>query len=195
MDVSAKQIAATAGEEGIVLKAYKDGVIGGVQKYTIGVGHQIQPNESYLLTGTITRAKALALFKSDSKNVVDFINANTRNRRPNQNQFDAFFDYGYNCGLGGLQTSVLKLWNAGASYAEVAEAIRTTRRTSAGVYLKVLEDRRAAEAAKFVTPYIGGLVSLLLIGAYAYLYWCTSHLDGLVKSVKDTTDDVVHMFV
>jgi lysozyme len=175
MDVSAAQLSRTASNEGFVATAYKDGFVSGVQSYSIGFGHQIQPNEQSLRSGSITREKGLALLKQDSKNVVDFINSHSK-KTLNQNQFDAFFDYGYNAGVGALQSEILTLWNSGASAATVANAIKTTRtkyHNTAGEFVvnQTLVSRRSSEAANFLVGYTASIGVFLFIGIALALYY------------------------
>jgi lysozyme len=176
MNVSSAQLNKTAGNEGFVAKAYKDGFVGGIQSYSIGYGHQIQPNEQNLRTATLTKAQGLALLQKDSKNVVDYINAHNK-RTLNQGQFDAFFDYGYNAGVGALQDNILSLWNSGATVQAVANALQTTRTKSHNtsgvlVELSVLVKRRTQEAETFVnghkTVSVFFIIFLLLGLIYYY---------------------------
>jgi GH24 family phage-related lysozyme (muramidase) len=176
MNVSTSQLNTTAVNEGFVAHAYKDGFVGGNQMHSIGFGHQIQPGENYLLTATITRDQALKLLQNDSKNVVDYINLHTQGRLPNQGQFDAFFDYGYNAGVGALQANILTPWNSGASTASIADAIKTTRTkyhdTSGNLVVNsTLVSRRAQEASIFLNGHTGVSTLLILFIAICVAYY------------------------
>jgi lysozyme len=101
MNVSNEQLQRTAAHEGFVATAYKDGSASGVQKYSIGYGHQIQANESSLYTESITKEKGLSLLNGDMQNVVRYVNQNSK-KSLNQGQADSLFDFGFNCGVGAL---------------------------------------------------------------------------------------------
>jgi lysozyme len=92
-------------EEGLALKAYPDGKdANGRQLYSIGYGHQIKPNESNLLTGTITTAKANDLLKND----VGVLRAELKRliKVPiNKNQELAIISFRYNIGPGAFEKS------------------------------------------------------------------------------------------
>lgn len=88
-----------AQQEGFSNKAYKDGFIGSVQKYSIGFGHQIQSHEGDLRTRTITRNEGLKLLANDIKTVENVLN---KNGVFSQHEFDALCSFGFNCGVGAL---------------------------------------------------------------------------------------------
>jgi GH24 family phage-related lysozyme (muramidase) len=100
--VSQDQISQTEGFEGFRATAYLDGTsASGTQLYSIGYGHQIQPGESSLLTGSITTDQAEQMLMSDMQSVVNYIN-NSGVQLTTQGQMDALSDFGYNEGLTAL---------------------------------------------------------------------------------------------
>lgn len=102
--VSQDQLAQTEALEGFRSTAYKDGSNGGVQLYSIGYGHQIQPGEQSLLTGSISQAQAQQMLLNDMQTVVDTIN--NSGDQFTQGQFDALADLGYNAGTGATQAAI-----------------------------------------------------------------------------------------
>lgn len=104
-------------EEGLMLKPYLDPPHNSKGLYSIGYGHQIQPNEHALMAG-ITKQKALDLFYNDvamrERNLTALI------KRPmNQGQFDGILDFDYNEG-DGAAAKVIQTWNETGSPALVA---------------------------------------------------------------------------
>lgn len=85
----------------------------GNQLYSIGYGHQIQPNEQELFYTTITPEKALELFKKDVDSIIK--NMNSLIKVPlNKNQQLALFSLRYNIGPDAFEkSSVLRLLNEG----------------------------------------------------------------------------------
>ena len=127
--------------EGFRAKAYKDGHDShGNQLWSIGYGHQIQPNEKYLLTATITIADADKLFAGDMKWRVADINRNLK-RAVSQNQFDAFFNQHYNYPKGAL--AVINAWNNNNT------AVDTSAVFKKYVYSDGKIDDRLVERAKY----------------------------------------------
>ena len=64
-------------EEGLNLTAKRDGSTkDGKQLFTIGIGHQIQPGEEYLLSKTITEDEAIDLYIEDIKKILDDMKKN-----------------------------------------------------------------------------------------------------------------------
>lgn len=156
--------------------AYADGASGsGVQFYSIGYGHQIQPTEQALKRSTITKAQALDLFKKDNSAVIQTLNS--AKRKLNQNQYDALFDFGFNCGTGALAKAIV-IWNDTGSNKAVTDYmvqfIRSTKIVN-GVPTKVvndaLVDRRKDNVALFNKPYVASALSIgaVIIGAAALL--------------------------
>lgn len=151
MVTSSAQILKTLATEAFRANAYKDGFVNGVQMYSIGYGHQIQSNEGYLLTTAITKDKALALFRVDAHPIEDQIN---KTADPcNQNQFDAFWDFGFNCGVGAL-AKVIDTWNEDNDPAATVAHMALYNKSRVNGVLQVnsgLVDRREDEAATFLT--------------------------------------------
>jgi lysozyme len=134
------------GREAIKYKAYKDG-----PGFAIGLGHFIKPNESYLLTKTITQDEVLALFNEDIKWVLEAIRLNVK-KPINKNQKLALMSLVYNIGPIGFKSSeLLKKLNEG-NYAAAAGLFPITRITSQGVYSQGLVNRRKLEQALFLKP-------------------------------------------
>jgi hypothetical protein len=64
-------------EEGLNLTAKRDGSTkDGKPLYTIGIGHQIQAGEEYLLSKTITEDEAIDLYIEDIKKILDDMKKN-----------------------------------------------------------------------------------------------------------------------
>lgn len=94
--------------EGLRLTPYWDG-----KASSIGYGHQIKPDEQYLMNG-ITEEKADQLFEQDIKIFSNAVNANV-SANISQSQFDALVDFAYNMGIGAFSGStLLRLINQGA---------------------------------------------------------------------------------
>lgn len=119
--VSDNQLQQTESFEGFSPSAYPDGSNNGVQSYSIGYGHQIGPNESYLLTGSITQAAAQQLLLNDMQNVVNTINNNGITLT--SGQFDALSDFGYNAGVSPLN-NVLSVFNSSGADAAQAQMLK-----------------------------------------------------------------------
>lgn len=122
--VSDDQVQQTADLESFSATAYPDGSNNGTQLYSIGYGHQIQSNEQYLLTATITTTQALQLLSADLQTVGNAINASgVSNLTPGQ--YDALTDFGYNAGIGALNLVLTNFQNNGpaAAAAEMAQYI------------------------------------------------------------------------
>lgn len=95
------------GTRGPSLKAFPDGKDKkGNQLYSIGYGHQIQPNESNLLRETITQNKALELFEKDIKNIRNELNRVVKVPL-NKNQQLAILSLRYNIGADAFGKSTL----------------------------------------------------------------------------------------
>lgn len=154
MKTSQKAVDKLKGVEQFSAKAYRDGSVNGVPKYSIGYGHQIQPNESSLQTATINQSTADTLFRSDLAPLENLLNK--AKYAFNQNQFDALVSFGYNCGTGALQ-KVIDTWNSthDASKVTAQMALYTkTHDNNTGnlVPSSALEQRRASEIMTFNSP-------------------------------------------
>nr|WP_276898505.1 lysozyme [Pedobacter kyonggii] len=151
MTSSATILAQIKKEEGFMPKKYKDGFIKGVQQYSIGYGHQIRPNESSLLTATLTEAQASAMLIKDLKSYEAAVNNNAKIPL-NQNQFDAMVSFAYNAGTGAV-AKVLNTWNTskGDSVKTMAHLNQYHKWTVNGVLQvnKTLVARRKREATLF----------------------------------------------
>lgn len=125
--------------EGSEKKAYKDKI----GKWTIGVGHLIKPNESYLLTKTLTESEVIDLLKQDVKDFAEkFISAVPVNTPVPLKQ--AVFALIFNIGKEKLSTvGVLKALQNGASKSEIAKQF--LQWTRADNYPFLLVQRRTAE--------------------------------------------------
>jgi lysozyme len=89
--------------EGKKLTAYKD--IAGL--WTIGYGHLIKPNESYLIGATITEAEAEKLLRDDLKQFENAVNQTITEIKLTQNQFDALVSLAFNIGVSAFRNSSL----------------------------------------------------------------------------------------
>ena len=113
--VSQSQLQQTANLESFSPQAYPDGSNGNTQLYSIGYGHQIGPNESYLLSATITQAQAMALLQNDLAPIISALNNSGVQFTPGQ--FDALVDFGYNEGVGAMNKIVATLSGSGSDAA------------------------------------------------------------------------------
>lgn len=141
----------TAQEGPPSLKAVPDGKTkDGKQLFSIGIGHQIQPNESRLLTETITQEEALQLFKKDVDSILASMNKVIKVPL-NKNQQLALFSLRYNIGEGNFNSStLLKNLNAG-NY--TGAALRFAEwRLSEGRISNGLVARRERERILFSKP-------------------------------------------
>ncbi|PAW94081.1 hypothetical protein CKK33_11475 [Mucilaginibacter sp. MD40] len=153
MNVTQDYIDWLAEEEAFSSKAYKDGSVNGVQMYSIGYGHQIQPNEQYLRTATIDKAKGKQLLNTDVKDRVNFVNSKLK-KAITQNQFHACVDCCYNAGVGAWQNEILPLINGGSSAATIAAKIKgwRTTKTENGIRITVPAlIKRRSEVASWYT--------------------------------------------
>ena len=122
----------------------------GNQLYSIGFGHQIQPNEKELLTQTITEEKALQLFQKDIESMRKQLNSIIK-VPINKNQQLALLSLRYNIGPDAFaNSSVLRLLNEG-NYS--GSALRFADwRISEGIINRGLVARRERERALFSKP-------------------------------------------
>ena len=140
-----------SGNQGPLLRAKPDGKDkNGNQLYSIGYGHQIQPNEKELLTQTINEEKALQLFQKDIESMRKQLN--TLIKVPiNKNQQLALLSLRYNIGPDAFaKSSVLRLLNEG-NY--TGSALRFADwRISDGMINRGLVARRERERQLFSKP-------------------------------------------
>ena len=140
-----------SGNQGPLLRAKPDGKDkNGKQLYSIGYGHQIQPNELELMTQTITEEKALQLFQKDIESMRKQLNSLIK-VPINKNQQLALLSLRYNIGPEAFATSsVLRLLNEG-NYS--GSALRFADwRISDGMINRGLVARRERERALFSKP-------------------------------------------
>jgi GH24 family phage-related lysozyme (muramidase) len=140
-------------KENVRYTAYPDGRDSrGNQLYSIGMGHQIQPNETYLLNRTISEQEVRDLFKKDIEKIIKDVESSifvplTRNQKL------ALVSIRYNVGPAGFRSGkLLSTLNSG-NYAGVAALIPTFIVTSnGGIFNQALQNRRKSEQALFIKP-------------------------------------------
>jgi lysozyme len=132
-------------------------------KWTIGIGHLIQPSEGWMKAATLTDAQVDALFDNDIKAHEDA----TRRLFPRigkQNQFDALVSFVYNMGEGAVTNGTLDdLINGNAP----AEAIASKWKEyiySGGKPTQGLQNRRTKELALFFA-HLWRLAALFIVFA------------------------------
>ena len=139
-------------EEGTPSKtAVKDGKTkGGMQLYSIGLGHQIQPNEQELMSATLTEDQVLSIFKKDIDGIVSSLNKVIK-VPVTKNQQLALLSLRYNIGPDAFnKSSLLRELNAG-NYNGAASRFAEWR-LSEGKINKGLVNRRERERVLFLTP-------------------------------------------
>ncbi len=139
------------GNTGPSLKAFPDGKDKkGNQLFSIGYGHQIQPNELELMTSTITESKALELFQKDIEAIRKQMNSVIK-VPINKNQQLALLSLRYNIGGDAFaESSLLRLLNQG-NY--TGAALRFAEwRLSEGKISNGLVARRERERQLFSKP-------------------------------------------
>lgn len=148
--------------------AYSDGKANGKQMFSIGYGHQIQPNENYLKNEVVSKDWALAQLKKDLKPLEHIING--ANSNFTQTQFDSLIDFGYNCGSNAL-AKVLQTWRTTKDKHAVAAHIRQYVKTTDSKGNKVtspnLVIRRNENAEAFLLdgePKLEAVENILSIG-------------------------------
>lgn len=134
---------------------------------TIGIGHLIKANESWMLTATLTDAQVDALFAED----IAWAEQATARLFPNvkrQNQFDALVSFVFNLGKPQVKNGTLDdLINEGAS-AESISAKWMQYVRSGGSVTPGLVTRRAKELALYWS-HLWKMVVLCLFLAAAFL--------------------------
>jgi lysozyme len=138
-------------EEGINYTAKRDGSDEkGNPLYTIGIGHQIQPGEEYLLTATITEEQAIEIFAKDIEKIVADMNKNIKVQL-NKNQQLALISLRYRIGPNYFNGStLLKELNKG-NYQKASEEFKNWR-ISEGRVVPGLVARAERERVRFLTP-------------------------------------------
>ena len=109
-NISSSGLSTIEGNESFSSTAYQDGSANGVQLYSIGYGHQIQPNEMYLMYQTISQAQAQTMLMADLQPIINAIN--NSGQILTQGQFDALSDFGMS-GTGALQNALSSLLTNG----------------------------------------------------------------------------------
>ena len=140
-------------KENVTYTAKRDGQDSkGNAKFSIGMGHQIQPGEEYLFNTTITETKVRELFKKDIEEIVKDVNSVVKVPLT-RNQKLALVSIRYNVGPGGFRSGkLLSTLNSG-NYAGVAAIIPTFITTSGGgIFNLGLANRRKTEQALFIKP-------------------------------------------
>ena len=140
-----------AGSRGPLLRAVPDGKDKkGNQLFSIGYGHQIQPNEIELMTQTITEEKALELFAKDIEAIRKQMNSLIK-VPINKNQQLALLSLRYNIGGEAFKDStLLRLLNQG-NYTGAALRFGEWRIAN-GTISRGLEARRERERVLFSKP-------------------------------------------
>jgi lysozyme len=131
--------------------AVKDGKLkDGTQLYSIGLGHQIQPNESKLMTARLSDDEVLEIFNKDIEKIR--LSMNKVIKVPvNKNQQLALLSLRYNIGETAFNNStLLRLVNSG-NY-DAAAGRFAEWRLSEGMINKGLVARRERERELFVKP-------------------------------------------
>jgi GH24 family phage-related lysozyme (muramidase) len=129
--------------ERLRLKAYK--AHPNEQYYTIGWGHygaDVEPNQ------VITEERADLLFQTDLQLYENGVNRVYQGVNLSQNQFDALVIMAYNCGVGAVSQTLLKLIKQGDKKA-IVKWWENHYITCEGQVLKGLQRRRAEEAELF----------------------------------------------
>ncbi len=143
MDISKNGVNFIANYEGLRLKAYK--AVPTEKYYTIGYGHYGADVKQNM---TITKEKALSMFKSDLKGYVQAVNDAVKVPL-NQNQFDALVSLCYNIGKNGLKTSSLVARLNKKDYTGAGNEFLLWNKSGGKVY-QGLVNRRTAERALFL---------------------------------------------
>ena len=132
--------------EGTVLHVYKD--IVGIP--TIGVGHVLLPGESF--PNGITKEQALTILAKDVKKCEDAI-AKYVSVPLTQNQYNALASFTFNCGVGALQKSTVRVKLNQGDYQGAADAllmwVKAGGKTNQG-----LLNRRRDERKMFLTAVV-----------------------------------------
>lgn len=136
--------------EALRLEWYKDQA--GIP--TIGYGHVIKPNESYLYDG-ITEAQATELLRQDLKEAEDAVNRSI-DVPLQQNEFDALVSLVFNIGGGAFRSStVRKRINELSTQEEIEKWWKAWNKVTIGGQKQVsrgLVKRRAAEVEYYFNP-------------------------------------------
>jgi len=122
----------------------------GIQLFSIGLGHQIQPNEVEALKGPLNEKQITDLFKKDFEKIR--VSMNRVIKVPiNKNQQLALFSLRYNIGEGAFNSSTL-LKHLNESDFKKAELEFAKWRIFEGKINKGLVNRRELERQLFIKP-------------------------------------------
>ena len=138
-------------EEGINYTAVRDGSDkNGNPLFTIGIGHQIQPGEEYLMTSTVTEEEAINLFQKDITKIIADMNKNIKVPL-NKNQQLALISLRYRIGPSYFNTSTLLRELNKGNYQKASEEFKNWR-ISEGRIVPALVARAERERVRFLTP-------------------------------------------
>jgi lysozyme len=131
--------------------AVKDGKTkSGVQLYSIGLGHQIQPNELDLMTAKLTDSQVLEIFKKDIEGIRNSMNKVIK-VPINKNQQLALISLRYNIGGPAFDNSTLLRYVNSGNY-NAASLRFADWRLSEGKINQGLVNRRERERQLFSKP-------------------------------------------
>jgi len=137
-------------EEGINYTAVRDGSDkDGNPLYTIGIGHQIQPNEQELFTSRLTEEEAILLFQKDIDKMLLDMNKNIKVPL-NKNQQLALISLRYRIGPSYFNNSTLLRELNKGNYQKASEEFKNWR-ISDGQINKGLVLRAERERVRFLT--------------------------------------------
>ena len=122
----------------------------GTQLYSIGLGHQIQPNESYLMTALLNDEQVLEIFKKDIEGIRSSMNRVIK-VPINKNQQLALLSLRYNIGGPAFDKSTLLRRLNERNYSDAAMRFAEWR-LSEGKINQGLVNRRERERQLFIKP-------------------------------------------
>ena len=122
----------------------------GTQLYSIGLGHQIQPNELYLMTALLNDQQVLEIFKKDIEEIRSSMNKVIK-VPINKNQQLALLSLRYNIGGPAFDKSTLLRRLNERNYSDAAMRFAEWR-LSEGKINQGLVNRRERERQLFVKP-------------------------------------------
>lgn len=132
-------------EEGEKLSPYKD--IGG--KWTIGVGHLIKANESFLMNG-ISSEQSTEILRNDLSDAIQCLNNNIKIELK-QDQVDSLISLIFNIGCTAFKNSMLlKLINEKSDTSTIFDRWVKHYVSANGIYSDSLYNRRKREAQNFI---------------------------------------------
>lgn len=122
----------------------------GTQLYSIGLGHQIQPNESYLMTALLNDKQVMEIFKKDIEQIRQSMNKVIK-VPINKNQQLALLSLRYNIGGPAFDKSTLLRRLNERNFSDAAMRFAEWR-LSEGKINQGLVNRRERERQLFVKP-------------------------------------------